>query len=437
MHSDKAKARLGGRSQTPPPERPRRLEPLPAPMPRPWPPREDDDLGPENLSEDIDWMSYPHYQLHEMVNKRVNLAGATSVAAAWANLGEDLEDIGAALGKALAKSADGWEGLASEAARGAGQELATWTEDTADRAKDVSTCVVRQADIAETARRTMPEPPIRALPGPVPTLPALPVKMDSGADGGTTPMSASPFVKSDFAGGAALIADPGPESHRAQQLHRRAAEVMQEMQRQSDDVYRDVPKFNRPRPKAGQEPRRPEPPVTPEPPEPPSNPPPDDNTAPSGDPVTPPVTPPPSTPPPSTTPTPPPVPREVPAGGGAALASGGLSGATAGGVGTGGQATTEQLGSGSRAGSSSATGSAPAAAGQGSGAAAGGQRGGMGMGAMPMGMAGAAGARGGGGDELDRKTPSYLEDDSDFWRSDVQVAPPVLGEDPAPRNDGR
>ncbi|OZM73269.1 hypothetical protein CFN78_10425 [Amycolatopsis antarctica] len=360
----------------------------------PWPPREPEP-GPQDLDGDVDWMTYSHAELYAMAHEGVNLAEATSVAASWAELAEELDELGARLGKALAASADGWEGEAADAARAGVERLVSWTSATAASGKDVSTCVIRQADIAETARRTMPEPPE-----------ASPVRRCVALN---------------------LVADPGPERLAAQQLHRRAAEVMQRMQQASNEVYADVPAFTSPMPRTELR-RTPEKPVAPEPEREvtadPRREPPAEATVPGHREAT---TPSAGEVSPSATPAGP-----LPGG---PSAHGGVGITATGGGASGAQAPAAPLAAGTLAGSRAlprtnrtagqgpASATAPQARGGGMGT-------GMGMAGMPMGMAGAGMRQ---DDAVERTTPGYLEEDSGFWSSDVLVSPPVLGEEPTAR----
>lgn len=151
-------------------------------------PPEEPEPTPDDLGTAIDWQAFSHQQLYDMVHSGLDLPGATATAAGWASLGDRLDNIGADLGCALEQSAEGWQGEAAEAARHSMRELVGWTGDTATKATDVSGCVSRQADNAETARRTMPEPPIKVV-HPIPRTP-----QPAPDDGGTTAMSASPFT---------------------------------------------------------------------------------------------------------------------------------------------------------------------------------------------------------------------------------------------------
>lgn len=381
--------------------------PLPPCLPLPDHP---DEPGP-GPDDAVDWMSYPHQRLYDMVNDGVDLAGATSVGAAWASLGESVADLGMKLQKALDSSADGWEGDAANTARDATARLVDWTETTSESALRVSGCVVRQADIAETARRTMPDPPIivDTLPEPWTNLPVPKADLSGG---GTSPSGASapvaPMTRTDFAQSAELIVDPGPDRSRALELHRRAADVMEQMQRSSTEVYQDVPRFSSPLSRSRTNDPSPPQPYPPLPdPKRPTDPPADDTTDSSST---------------DGGPAPGPAPRDGTPGPATGLAPAVQA--------EGPQA--RDMAGGSRVGAVPPTASAanvgmPNVAAQpppAPGAAP--RAGGMGMAGMPMSGMGGAGQQA----DIERKLPSYLEDDSDFWSSGEAVVPPVLGEDP-------
>lgn len=370
-------------------------------MPMPWPPPEPEPQpGPDQLVADIDWMSYSHRELYAMVHEELDLAGAEAVAAQWTKIAGFLDRAGTELRAAIVATADGWTGEGADKARDAAVKLVDWAGETGWRAENVANCVRRQADIADTARRTMPEPPDfagRPQPPSSPKRRPIPVSGDA-----TQAMSAAPASPSAFATAGRIVADPGEEN--SQNLHRQAADVMARMQRNSGEVYETVPYFT----SYGKQPRILEKPEEPQPkrPQPPETPP-DDSTHSSGigDPA----------------------PAQVREPVDAPRAPGGSSGAVlpppSGPPGTVG-GTQEQLGQGGRSG---AGGFGPAGAGQAAGAGSRAAAAGMGgFGGMPMGMPPSQGQQ----DESERKSPDYLVEDSDIWGLSGQVTPPVIGEDP-------
>ena len=186
-----------------------------------WPPQEPEP-GPGDLGADIDWMTYSHRELYDMVHDGLDLAGATAVAAQWAKIGQALDEIGDGLRQAVQNSIEDWQGAAADKARGTVGRLVDWTADTADRGRKVAGCVSLQADNAETARRTMPEPPP----------PAENV--------------AYPAASTDFSSAAVIARDPEPDLDEAQQSHQQAAAVMTRFQRDSNEIFGTVPAFTKP-----------------------------------------------------------------------------------------------------------------------------------------------------------------------------------------------
>ncbi|RZQ61993.1 PPE domain-containing protein [Amycolatopsis suaedae] len=391
----------------------RRPEPdarcLPWP-PKPWPPVEQDPPGTDP-TQPVDWLSHSHPQLYAMVHEDLDLTAVNRVAEQWAKLSKDLAEIRDDLRAAVEASAKGWEGDSAELARDTLTRLTIWTEETGLRAGNVSKCVEDQAQNAATAKKNMPEPPKMPFPQPAP-LP-MPDRGPMPVEGGTAAMSASPFTTGDFTGGPAIVADPEPQREKAQRLHEQAAQVMEQYQRDSGEIYHTVPDFSRPN---GDQivygPPPEEPPKEPEP-EPPPSEKPDDSTGSS-----------------STGPGPGPgggVPSQPGPGGAGTFSPGPGTGAIGGGGAVG-----EQLNPGQRVGSGQF---GPGAGGAAAAAAASGRTGGMGMGmaGMPM-MPPGAGQR---GDEEEHRAPSYLQDDENIFHSDLQVAPPVLGLEDQPRRRDR
>src|SRR5262249_22697189 len=148
----------------------------------PWPPPEPEPKPSESsLYENVDWMTFTHEQLYAMANQGVDLTGANAVAAGWARLGEALQEIGDELGQALAASNEAWQGEAADMARGTLSELSTWSNTTGETAMQVSGCISVEANNAEDARRSMPEP----VPGV-----RVPINVPVHPVNHTSPMSA-------------------------------------------------------------------------------------------------------------------------------------------------------------------------------------------------------------------------------------------------------
>ncbi|UUV28473.1 PPE family protein [Amycolatopsis roodepoortensis] len=370
-------------------------------LPMPWPPREPDpEPGPDSLYADIDYMTIPHRQLYEMVHNELDLASAEAVAGQWATIGVVLDRIGSELRSAIIATADGWTGEGAERARDVAIKLVDWASETSLRADNVANCVRRQADIAETARRTMPEPPGYA---PRPKLPERPTRrpIPVADQDSTQAMSAASPSGGSFAEAGRIVAEPTDEN--AQDLHRQAADVMTRMQRSSGEVYEKVPQFVSygEQPKILEKPEEPKPEPDPKP-DPKPETPPDDSTSSSGvddaapiqvrEPVE--------------------TPRQPGASSGAVAPPPGVAG------------TAQDLGQGNRSG---AGGFGPSGQQPGQVAGARAAAAGIGgVGGMPMGMMPPQGQQ----DNESRKSPGYLVEDSDVWGLGGHVTPPVIGEDP-------
>lgn len=178
----------------------------------------------QGLDQHVDWMSYSHEQLYDMVNNGVDLTGATEVAGSWAQLSDTLLQMGSTLNAALAASTDGWQGSAADQARSSLSGLANWTNNTGENAVVVSGCVSRQAEALQTARSAMPAPP---PPQPPPS---------------TIPLNQpATFTQPP-------IATPGPiaSTRTAVEAHQQAARVMQQYQSSSADIARTIPQFAAP-----------------------------------------------------------------------------------------------------------------------------------------------------------------------------------------------
>ncbi|HEX4220785.1 MAG TPA: PPE domain-containing protein [Pseudonocardiaceae bacterium] len=182
-------------------------------------PPQPDPTEQQGLDEHVDWMSYSHQQLYDMVNNGVDLTGATDVAGSWAKLSDTLLQMSSTLNTALAASADGWQGPAADQARGNLTGLVDWTNNTGENAVIVSGCVSRQSAALETARSSMPAPP-PPVPSPIP-------------------------VDQSHAFAQPPIAVPGPiaSTRTTTEAHQQAARVMQQYQSSSADISRTIPQF--------------------------------------------------------------------------------------------------------------------------------------------------------------------------------------------------
>lgn len=342
---------------------------------------------PDSLDAQVDWMTYSHPELYDMVHSGIDLTGAMAVSAKWARLGDELADIGQELSRLLSTTAQAWEGETADLAKESVAALADWSSETGTLATEVSGCITIQVDNVATARNAMPKPPYPYLPMPMPTPTPLPMPMPRPLPMPVVPSQASAFTSGEFGVAAPLVADSMVYTSRERALHQQAAETMATFQTNSRDVYATVPQFA----------------------------PPDLRKMPFGDPPPLPPQPQPPTPNPQ-----PPVPSPFvggPGGGGPGGGSGG-SGAAPGPGRAAGPGTPLAPGAGSGAGASEQTGTRPAAA---AAARGGAPVAGAPMGGMPMGGASS------GADDTERKG-KYLQKDADLWGVDERVMPPVIGE---------
>jgi hypothetical protein len=396
---------------------------------------------PTDLGQKVDWMTYSHQQLWEMINTGVDLKAASSAQADWTTVAKALGEVQELLAKAISQSSQAWAGESAELAREALESVEKWALNTSDHADNVAKCIATEIEHVQTAREMMPPPapappvvtPVAgASPAPVATPTPTPVAVprsplvrnrlveDIGYQPSTsgeglvsgvapTPRTAGAFTGIETIGAPALDSVVAADA-----THRQAAEVMAMFQLNSYEVDRTVPSFS-----------------------PPTNP----------------VAPP---PPPVVTPTPNPT---TPDGGGGAggqvvvnnpggtptqrpgstpaqFGRGGFAGGRGGGYGGRGVLPTPVGAAGG--------GGSPLAAPGGTTGALGGDRGGANPGSVTSqfqapksvtpqsGMIGAAPMAApppvaGGGGEKDRDRPGYLEDDDNVFGLDRKAAPPVIG----------
>ncbi|MFC4854657.1 PPE domain-containing protein [Actinophytocola glycyrrhizae] len=344
----------------------------PPSWPRPPKPPVDEPV-PETLDERVEWLTWSHPELYDMVHEGIDLTGAMSVSASWARLGDELSDIGDELAKLLLTTAQSWEGDAAELAKESVSALAEWSRETGTRATEVCGCVAIQVDNVTNARNDMPPPPYPIVPLSQPH-----------------PSQVTAFTDADFATAKPLVVDPLVYTTRERELHEQAARIMERFQSNSRDVYATVPQFA----------------------------PPSLRKVPYGPPTEPPLPPPPPQPP--QPPPPPPVPGR-PGGGGPA--PGGGPGGSGGPGPTGGRAPSAAPlapGGGTSAGEPAARPAAASAA-----SVRPGVQGAPMAGGMPMG----GGAGGRGGEDVERKGNKYVAEDPEIWGgNDERVMPPVIGE---------
>ncbi|TWP51568.1 PPE domain-containing protein [Lentzea tibetensis] len=397
--------------------------------------RHDDESDSKDLHEPVDWMTYTHQQLYDMLTKGVELGSAHEVKDGWAKLSSVLADVQTKLNTAIDNSDKGWEGESAEKARDGLRSVTTWASDTAEHAGSVAKAIDTEIKNVTDAINAMPPPPAPAPP-PVPVPPPTPTPIGAwavredlmmqhditGAQfGGITAQSpANPFAN------APVIASGTVDTVVASDAaHRQAADVMAAFQRNSIAVDQTVPQLA-----------------------PPTNPV-NQNVGPGGASV-PKTT---GTPDGGTSATGAPVPvgsggqtsntrtsssrggsfGRVPTGGGGGGGSYSRTfmppAASAGGAGGGGAGAPSSGGAAGVAGSAE---SVRSGAGAGAAAAAGNVnqtkafQNPLQMGAAPMGAAPAA--AGGREDEREYKHAAYLEEDDNVFGLDRKAAPPVIGQ---------
>ncbi|SDH26134.1 PPE family protein [Lentzea fradiae] len=389
----------------------------------------------EDLHEPVDWMTYTHEQLYNMVHTGVNLAGAQAAATNWAKIGEDIAGVRLNLLKAVEDSAVGWDSESARLARDGITEVTNWVDDTATYATKVSAAITTETSNVEAARAAMPPPP-QAPEAPVPTETVKPALRDrlalveqaDGVSAGTSLQDARLVRSTDeFANFETIGSSPVETLAAADASHRRAADVMAAFQRNSAAVDQTVPQqFTPPVNPVNPTPANPEfgggrTPGTPE-------------TNPGGGAAGPVTT--------------------SPANGqnrGTTNASsrggGGFGGGRGGGFGGGGMGMARPFSSGSAGQSGGAVASGGPGAGGGAAGVNEGARAGAGaaaaasspaaggqtkafqnplaMGAAPMAAGAAAGGR---DDSREHKSASYLEEDDNVFGLDRKAAPPVIGQ---------
>ncbi|MFI9008808.1 PPE domain-containing protein [Actinosynnema sp. NPDC053489] len=224
---------------------------------------------PTDLGQKVDWMTYSHQQLWEMINTGVDLKAASSAQADWATVGKALGEVQELLAKAIGQSSQAWTGESAERAREALESVEKWALNTSEHADNVAKCIATEIEHVQTAREMMPPPapappvvtPVADAAGPVaaPTpvaAPRSPLLRNRPAEdaGYQAPPSAvgegiltSPTAPRTTPGaftGIDSIAAPAIDSVvAADATHRQAAEVMAMFQMNSYEVDRTVPSF--------------------------------------------------------------------------------------------------------------------------------------------------------------------------------------------------
>ncbi|KOX32548.1 hypothetical protein ADK67_07770 [Saccharothrix sp. NRRL B-16348] len=228
---------------------------------------------PTDLGQKVDWMTYTHQQLWEMINTGVDLKAASSAQTDWATVSKSLGEVQTLLAKAIGQSSQAWTGESAERAREALESVEKWALNTSEHADNVAKCIATEIDHVQTAREMMPPPaPAPPVVTPVGDAPSTPVATPTplatprsplagtrlvedagyrtpsltsqdGLAAGSTPLVRSPGAFT----GIDTIAGPAIDSVvTADATHRQAAEVMAMFQQNSYEVDRTVPSFSPP-----------------------------------------------------------------------------------------------------------------------------------------------------------------------------------------------
>lgn len=213
----------------------------------------DDMYDRNDLHEPVDWMTYTHEQLYNMVHTGVNLDGAQAAATNWQKIGEDIAGVRANLLKAVEDSTTGWDSDSARLARDGLTEVTNWVDDTANYAHKVSAAITTETNNVEAARAAMPPPPQPPVsPVPAETLLPRPVlrAQDRLAFADQADMLGVQNLKdprlvatqpAGFAGFETLGTSPVEALAANDASHRLAADVMAAFQRNSAAVDQTVP----------------------------------------------------------------------------------------------------------------------------------------------------------------------------------------------------
>ncbi|KAA2262177.1 PPE domain-containing protein [Solihabitans fulvus] len=337
---------------------------------------------PASLDAHVDWMVWTHQELYDMVHQGVDLAGAAAVADGWARLSQGLHQVADQLTAALLASESGWHGDSADQARQGMRSVTGWATDTGNHAKQVAGAVTDEISHVETARNRMPAPP-PAAPHMVPldgvhrTIPGI--NIPAGGAGPASDVAYNGMLGTDSAFRRLDNAD---------EQHRQAATVMTEFQQGSLSVEHTVPQFSVPQsPVLNQ--------VAPPPPMPP-----------------------PASAPPALQPFMAAVPPVAPRPGAGTSTATPRGGAMAGRPEPLAESPRTARGPQSMSGVSATEPAARAAVAQGRATGSGSTGSGAGM---------APGGSARGGEDLERRSAPYLEEDEDLFGLDQKYAPPVIG----------
>ncbi|NUT52771.1 MAG: PPE domain-containing protein, partial [Saccharothrix sp.] len=223
---------------------------------------------PTDLGQKVDWMTYTHQQLWDMINTGVDLKAASSAQADWAAVSQALGEAQDMLAKAISRSSQAWTGESADLARQALESVEKWALNTSQHAENVANCIATEIEHVQTAREMMPPPapappvvtpvgdgaatPV-ATPTPVVTPRSPLISERVGETAGLrslTPVADDSLVAaprlttrtpSAFTGIETIGAPAVDSVVTADATHRQAAEVMAMFQQNSYEVDRTVP----------------------------------------------------------------------------------------------------------------------------------------------------------------------------------------------------
>ncbi|GAA2665138.1 MULTISPECIES: hypothetical protein [Actinosynnema] len=222
------------------------------------------DNEPSELGQKVDWMTYSHQQLYDMVHTGVDLDSANSAKTGWSGIGKSLGEVRDLLVKAINQSSQAWEGETADRAREGLESVMKWAQNTSDHAENVATCINEEIQHVVTAREQMPAPvpptlPTAVAPGadqalvPAATARSADLPATSTAESALTGSSTlgsalrrTPTTPESFAGLDTVAAPAAETTAAADATHRQAAEVMAMFQQNSYAVDLTVPSFSAP-----------------------------------------------------------------------------------------------------------------------------------------------------------------------------------------------
>lgn len=221
-----------------------------------------------SLDEKVDWMTFTHQQLYDMLDKGVNLDSANQVKDGWAKLSTELDAVKKDLLQAVVDSSEGWRGESAQKARDGLISVVDWAENTSTHAAKVEACITSEIQHVVEAKNKMPVPapapplvtpvvPPVAVQSPTAIAPAtrsrillddIAVERFSAYDSpvGIDSLRAQPRVTSPWTEISQVGAPVVDATTSADATHRQAADVMAWFQQSSYAVDQTVPQFSPP-----------------------------------------------------------------------------------------------------------------------------------------------------------------------------------------------